>query len=45
MDLGHRGSFGYSHRVFVLPDIRAAIVPIVAVPVSIIGTFGAMYRG
>ena len=26
-----------------LRDIRAAIVPIVAVPVSIIGTFGAMY--
>ena len=26
-----------------LRDIRAAIIPIVAVPVSIIGTFGAMY--
>ena len=26
-----------------LRDIRAAIIPVVAVPVSIIGTFGAMY--
>ena len=44
MDLGHRGSVWSPSIVFLfLRDMRAAIIPIVAVPVSIVGTFGAMY--
>ncbi len=44
MDLGRSRFVLVTLIVFLfLRDVRATIIPIVAVPVSIVGTFGAMY--